>query len=57
MHPFLRLCSVFVPGNLGDKKNLPVVFWIHGYEFTLRPIVFSNGGIRNLVAVTSPEAR
>jgi carboxylesterase type B len=22
--------NVFVPGNLGDKKNLPVVFWIHG---------------------------
>jgi carboxylesterase type B len=23
--------SVYVPGGLGEKKNLPVVFWIHGY--------------------------
>ncbi|KDR78749.1 hypothetical protein GALMADRAFT_63744 [Galerina marginata CBS 339.88] len=22
--------NVYVPGNLGQKKNLPVVFWIHG---------------------------
>ena len=24
------LVSVFVPGELGSKKGLPVVFWIHG---------------------------
>ena len=23
--------SVFVPGNLGEKKDLPVIVWIHGY--------------------------
>ena len=23
--------SVYVPGGLGEKKNLPVIFWIHGY--------------------------
>jgi dipeptidyl aminopeptidase/acylaminoacyl peptidase len=26
--------SVYLPGNLGEKKDLPVVFWIHGYLFT-----------------------
>ena len=23
--------SVYIPGNLGEKKNLPVIVWIHGY--------------------------
>ena len=23
--------SVHVPGDLGEKENLPVVVWIHGY--------------------------
>jgi hypothetical protein len=23
--------SVFIPGGLGEKENLPVIVWIHGY--------------------------
>ena len=23
--------SVYIPGRLGEKKNLPVIVWIHGY--------------------------
>jgi hypothetical protein len=26
--------SVYVPGGWGEKKNLPVIFWIHGYLLT-----------------------
>ncbi|KAF8177596.1 Alpha/Beta hydrolase protein [Pholiota molesta] len=32
--------NVFVPGDLGSKKNLPVVFWIHGGGY-----VFGNATI------------
>ena len=42
--------SVYVPGNLGEKKNLPVIVWIHGYllaplstNFSL--IIFHKGRI------------
>ena len=23
--------SVYIPGNLGEKQDLPVIVWIHGY--------------------------
>ncbi|PPQ63569.1 hypothetical protein CVT24_004866 [Panaeolus cyanescens] len=36
--------NVFVPGNLGDKKNLPVVFWIHGGGYILGSATGFNGG-------------
>ncbi|KAF9048790.1 alpha beta-hydrolase [Panaeolus papilionaceus] len=35
--------NVFVPGNLGDKKNLPVVFWIHGGGYILGSAAGFNG--------------
>jgi carboxylesterase type B len=35
--------NVFVPGNLGDKKDLPVVFWIHGGGYIAGSAVGFNG--------------
>ena len=33
--------SVYVPGDLGEKKNLPVVFYIHGYLLVSLSTIFS----------------
>ncbi|KAF5327175.1 hypothetical protein D9619_004625 [Psilocybe cf. subviscida] len=35
--------NVFVPGNLGDKKDMPVVFWIHGGGYIRLSAVGFNG--------------
>ncbi|KAF9479977.1 alpha/beta-hydrolase [Pholiota conissans] len=51
--------NVFVPGTLGSKKNLPVVFWIHGggyvagsaAQFTGNDILRESGGGVILVVI------
>ena len=43
--------SVYVPGDLGEKKDLPVIFYIHGYlpallstNFNFTIYFFARGG-------------
>ena len=52
--------SVYVPGGLGEKKNIPVVFWIHGYllaplltNFSL--IVFFCSQVAGMPGATRPR--
>ena len=40
--------SVYVPGGLGEKKNLPVIVWIHGY--LLAPLSTNSSFINFLFA-------